>query len=182
LLYYGSLVVPAQSYVERPPVPALGDLVRAVWIHRIGAEPYLQRNLPTGGVELHCPIGSLPRLVGPLTGPSVEVLAPGITLVGVRFHPGVAAPMLGLPAAELVDLTLHLDRIWGARRRRSRRTAVRRRVARGCALRLAGRAGRSEGRRRGARPAGVGGGAPVDAMAGRRDRLAQCAPGDLGEP
>ena len=94
-------------------MPALGDLVRAVWIQRIGAEPYLQRNLPTGGIELHCPIGSLPRLVGPLTGPSVEVLAPGTTVIGVRFRPGVAAPMLGLPASELVDLTLLLDEVWG---------------------------------------------------------------------
>ncbi len=73
----------------------------------------MRRLRTTGGVELHCPIGSLPRLVGPLTGPFVEVLAPGTTVIGVRFHPGVAAPMLGLPASELVDLTLHLDEIWG---------------------------------------------------------------------
>jgi AraC-like DNA-binding protein len=106
-------VVLAQSYVERPPVPALGDLVRVVWIQRIGAEPYMQRNLPTGGIELHCPMGSLPRLVGPLTGPSVEVLAAGTTVVGARFHPGAAAPLLGLPACELVDLTLGLDEVWG---------------------------------------------------------------------
>jgi AraC-like DNA-binding protein len=106
-------VVSAQSYAERPPVPALRDLVRVVWIQRIGAEPYVQRNLPTGGVELHCPIGSLPRLLGPLTGPSVEVLAPGTTVVGVRFHPGAAASVFGLPASELVDLTLRLDEVWG---------------------------------------------------------------------
>ena len=106
-------MVPAQSYVERPPVLALADLVRVVWIQRIGAEPYPQRNLPTGGMELHCPMGSLPRLVGPLTGPSVEILVPGTTVVGVRFRPGAAAPLLGLPACELVDLTLGLDEIWG---------------------------------------------------------------------
>lgn len=111
---YRGLVVPAQSYVERSPVPALGGLVRVVWIQRIGAEPYTQRNLPTGGIELHCRIGSLPRMVGPLTGPSVEVLAPGTTVVGARFHPGAAAPLLGLPACELVDLTLDLDEVWGA--------------------------------------------------------------------
>lgn len=103
----------AQSYVERPPVPALGDLVRVAWIQRIGAEPYVQRNLPTGG-ELHCPIGSLPRLVGPLTGPSVEVLPAGTTVIGVRFCPGAAVPLLGLPACELVDLTMPLDEIWGS--------------------------------------------------------------------
>ncbi|MGH9210050.1 MAG: DUF6597 domain-containing transcriptional factor [Acidimicrobiales bacterium] len=104
---------PGQVYVERLPVAALDALVRAVWIQRIGPEPYRQRNLPTGGVELHCPAGSLPRLVGPLTGPSVEPLAPGTTLVGVRFRPGVAAAVLGLPASELVDLTLGLDEVWG---------------------------------------------------------------------
>lgn len=102
-----------QSYVERPPVPALADLVRTVWIQRIGARPYAQRNLPTGGVELHCPIGALPRLIGPLTGAMVEMLPPGATVVGVRFRPGAAAQMLGLPACELVDLTLSLDDIWG---------------------------------------------------------------------
>jgi AraC-like DNA-binding protein len=101
------------SYVERPPVPALANVVRTVWIQRIGAEPYSQRNLPTGGVEVHCPVGSPPRLIGPLTGPSVEVLAPGSTLVGVRFYPGLASPILGRPASELVDLTLDLDEIWG---------------------------------------------------------------------
>jgi AraC-like DNA-binding protein len=102
-----------QVYVERLPVPALGDLVRTVWIQRIGAEPYLQRHLPTGGVELHCPVGSLPRLVGPLTGPAVETMAPGITVVGVRFRPGVAGALFGRPASELVDLTLGLDEVWG---------------------------------------------------------------------
>ena len=103
----------AQSYVEQAPAPALRGAVRVVWIQRIGAEPYVQRHLPTGGVELHCPIGSLPRLVAPLTHPSVEVLAPGTTVVGVRFRPGGAVPMLGLPACELVDLTVPLDEIWG---------------------------------------------------------------------
>jgi AraC-like DNA-binding protein len=107
------LVPSAQSYVEQAPVPALGGAVRVVWIQRIGAEPYVQRHLPTGGVELHCAIGSPPWLVAPLTGPSVEVLAPGTTVVGVRFRPGGAAPMLGLPACELADLTVHLDEIWG---------------------------------------------------------------------
>jgi AraC-like DNA-binding protein len=103
----------AQTYVERLPDPALGDLVRTVWVQRAGPEPYLQRNLPTGGTELHCPVGSPPRVVGPLTGPSVEWLAPGITVVGVRFRPGVARSVLGLPAAALMDLTVDLAELWG---------------------------------------------------------------------
>jgi AraC-like DNA-binding protein len=47
------------------------------------------------------------------TRPLVEVLAPGTTVVGVRFHPGAAPSMLGLPASELVDLTLETDELWG---------------------------------------------------------------------
>lgn len=95
-------------------MPALAWRVRTIWIQRTGPMPYLQRNLPTGGIELHCPIGGLPRLVGPLTGPDVEVLPPYTTVVGARFWPGAASPLLGLPADELLDVTVQLNDLWGA--------------------------------------------------------------------
>ena len=47
----------------------------------------------TGGVEIHFPIGGHPQLVGPLTGPEIEVIPPHTTIVGVRFHPGTAPPL-----------------------------------------------------------------------------------------
>lgn len=103
----------AQTYVERIPVSALAGRVRTVWVQCTGPLPYLQRNLPTGGVELHCPIGELPRLVGPLTGPSAHALPAYTTVVGARFWPGAASPVLGLPADELVDLTVQLNDLWG---------------------------------------------------------------------
>jgi hypothetical protein len=59
--------------------------------------------LPTGGVELQCPIGATPRLVGPLTRAKVEILPPNLTIVGARFWPGAASPLLGVPADELVN-------------------------------------------------------------------------------
>lgn len=101
-----------QSYVERPPVPGLAGAVRTVWIQRTGAAPYPQRHLPTGGVEIHFPLGGHPQLVGPLTGPAVEVLPAHTTLVGVRFHPGTAPP---LPAVldDLVDQRLGLAELCG---------------------------------------------------------------------
>jgi AraC-like DNA-binding protein len=102
----------AQSYVERLPVHSLAGRVRTVWIQRTGPRPYLQRNLPTGGVELHCPIGASPRLVGPLSAASVQVLPPYTTVVGARFWPGAAWPMVGPPAEDLVDLTVPLDEVW----------------------------------------------------------------------
>lgn len=101
-----------ESYVERPPLPALAGVVRTVWIQRTGDAPYVQRHLPTGGVEIHFPLGGRPQLLGPLTGPHVEVVPARTTLVGVRFRPGTAPP---LPAAldDLVDQRLDLAGLWG---------------------------------------------------------------------
>ena len=89
---------------------ALAGLVRTVWIQHTGSQSYPQRDLPTGGVELQCPIGGVPRLVGPLTGARVQFLPPHTTIVGVRFMPGAGTPLLGVPADELVDLVVNL---WG---------------------------------------------------------------------
>jgi AraC-like DNA-binding protein len=99
------------SYVERLPLPGLAGVVRTVWIHRTGEAAYVQRHLPTGGVEIHFPIGGLPRLVGPLTGPKIEVIPAYTTIVGVRFHPGTAPP---LPTVldDLVDQHLGLAELW----------------------------------------------------------------------
>ncbi|MEU5870752.1 AraC family transcriptional regulator [Glycomyces sp. NPDC047369] len=101
-----------ESYVERAPVAELAGVVRTVWIQRTGAAAYAQRHLPTGGVELHFPLGGRPRLLGPLTGPSLEVLPPRTVLVGVRFHPGTAPP---LPEVldDLVDQRIDLEALWG---------------------------------------------------------------------
>jgi hypothetical protein len=51
-----------ESYIERPPLPGLAGVVRTVWIQRTGAAAYVQRHLPTGGVEIHFPAGGHPQL------------------------------------------------------------------------------------------------------------------------
>ncbi|MGW4152173.1 DUF6597 domain-containing transcriptional factor [Micromonospora chersina] len=100
------------SYTERPPLPWLAGVVRTVWIQRTGAAGHEQRHLPTGGIEIHFPIGGRPQLVGPLTGPKVEVIPPHTTIVGVRFQPGTAPPLpTGLD--DLVDQRLGLAELWG---------------------------------------------------------------------
>jgi AraC-like DNA-binding protein len=96
-------------YVERAPVAALAGVVASAWIQRAGEVPYVQRNVPNGSVELRCEVGAAPRIVGPLTAPSVDVLAPGATVVGLRFHPGAAPAVLGMPASELVDLAVEWE-------------------------------------------------------------------------
>jgi AraC-like DNA-binding protein len=102
-----------ESYVERAPLPELAGVVRTVWTQRTGAEPYVQRHLPTGGVEIHCPVGGRPRLLGPLTGPQLEVIPAHTTVVGVRFRPG-APPLLRAELDDLVDQGVGLDDLWGS--------------------------------------------------------------------
>ena len=101
-----------ESYVERPPLPGLAGVVRTVWIQRTGEAAYVQRHLPTGGVEIHVPIGGRPQLVGPLTGPEIEVIPARTTIVGVRFQPGTAPPVPTM-LDELVDQRLGLAELWG---------------------------------------------------------------------
>ncbi|WP_371403010.1 helix-turn-helix domain-containing protein [Kribbella sp. NBC_00662] len=99
-----------QSYDESHPLPQLSGLVRTVWIQRTGSVAYVQRDLPTGGVELHCPVGGVPRLIGPLTRAQLQVIPARTTIVGVRFMPGAGGALLGVPADELVDCVVDL---WG---------------------------------------------------------------------
>ncbi|TDW21711.1 helix-turn-helix domain-containing protein [Kribbella kalugense] len=99
-----------QTYDERHPIGLLTGLVRTVWIQRTGSQPYPQRDLPTGGVELHCPVGGVPRLIGPLTVAQLQVIPARTTIVGVRFMPGAGTALLGVPADELVDCVVDL---WG---------------------------------------------------------------------
>jgi len=95
-----------QSYRERRPAAAVAGHLSSVWVQRVaaGAAPYTHRTVPHAGVELSVVVGAAPRIVGPRTAPAVSTLAPGSTVVGVRFHLGAAPPVLGVPASELVDL------------------------------------------------------------------------------
>lgn len=102
-----------EAYVECLPWPGLAGVVRTVWIQRTGPLPYVQRHLPTGGVEIHFPIGGRPQLVGPLTGPEIEVIPARTTTLGVRFVPG-AAPPLPTVLDDLVDQRLRLADLWAS--------------------------------------------------------------------
>jgi AraC-like DNA-binding protein len=105
-----------ESYTERRPTPALARHLSCVWVQRVfaAAAPYEHRTVPNGGVEIACRLGSAPRVIGPQAGPTVAVLAPGATVVGVRLRPGAAPAALGMPASEVVDLELDAGELWGA--------------------------------------------------------------------
>ena len=93
------------SYDERFPTPAVRRWVRTCWIQSAGSSPYVQRNLPTGGMELRYQVGGGLTILGPLTSVLEEVLPPHAIVVGIRFRPG--APIAaGRPAVELADVVL----------------------------------------------------------------------------
>jgi AraC-like DNA-binding protein len=105
-----------QRYVERRAGAGLDRLVTSAWVQRIGrdAAPYVHRNIPSGGIEVVAVLGGPVRVNGPLTTATVEVLAPGTTVVGLRFRPGAAAGLLDrVPAAELADLSVDAAHLWG---------------------------------------------------------------------
>jgi AraC-like DNA-binding protein len=103
------------SYVERLPVPALADLVSAVFVQRVepGGAAFRHRHVPNGSAELTCRLGAAPAVLGPHTGPVTRLLAPGTTVVGLRLRPGAAPAVLGLPASEVTGRELDADAIWG---------------------------------------------------------------------
>jgi AraC-like DNA-binding protein len=105
-----------QSYRERLPAVQVADVVASVWTMEVeaGEGAYEHRTVPNGSVELTYVAGSEGVVVnGPQRLPTVERLAAGSTLVGLRFHPGVASSIFGPPAPELVGVSVDVDRLWG---------------------------------------------------------------------
>ena len=102
---------------ERLPAPALAHHVACVWIQTVSPQStaFVHRTAPNGSVELVCAAGSMPRIVGPQTGPIEQALAPGTTIVGVRLRPEAASSVLGMPTHMLLDLALGADELWGDR-------------------------------------------------------------------
>jgi len=107
----------AHSVRELRPAPALARHVTCVWEQTVPlhSAAFTHRKAPNGSVELVCAVGSMPRIVGPQTGPIEETLAPGTTIVGVRLRPEAAASVLGMPSSTLPDLALDADELWGDR-------------------------------------------------------------------
>jgi AraC-like DNA-binding protein len=106
----------SQTFRERLPSPRLARHVTCVWIQEVFADsaPYTHHTVPNGSAELVCELGGVAKVVGPQTGPTAEIVAPGTTIVGVRFRPGAAPAVLGLPAREFVDAVVGSDQLWDA--------------------------------------------------------------------
>lgn len=98
------------SYREQPPPADLAHVLECTW-RRVGAgEEVLV--LPDGCVDVVAADGTA-HVAGPDTGPQPRRVLPGEVITGVRFRPGAAAAVLGVPAEELRDRRVPLEDLWG---------------------------------------------------------------------
>jgi len=104
-----------QTHQDRRPAAELRRYVACVSVQQVfsGTEPYTYRPAPNGSAELRCAVGAMPQVVGPQSEALEHTLAPGSTVVCVRFSPGAAPSVLGVPAAEVVDLSVGAEDLWG---------------------------------------------------------------------
>ncbi len=109
----------ADAYRERDPGAALRELVACVWtgVTRASDDPR-GRVLPDGCIDLVWMPGGEPFVAGPDTSPKPEGRA-GRRVVGIRFRPGAAPSLLGLPAAALTDERPALGDVWPRREARA---------------------------------------------------------------
>jgi AraC-like DNA-binding protein len=106
----------AASYRELPPPAALGRYLACVWLRTTHAdETDLQsRVLPDGCIDVVWLGEAPPFVAGPATRPVLAVLPAESHVAGLRFRPGMAPSLLGLPASALLDAEVPLDDVWGA--------------------------------------------------------------------
>src|SRR5947209_5250404 len=103
-------------YREAAPAADLAAHVLCVWHRRIGADEATRpvRIVPDGSMDLMWGTGGL-LVAGPDRTAQVSRMAAGAEFVGLRFQPGMAPPLLGVPASELVDGRPDAASLWGRR-------------------------------------------------------------------
>ena len=88
-----------------------------VWTRSAAAEERVARILPDGCIDLIWSAGRI-MVAGPDTTARLVRTPAGVEYVAVRFAPGQAPGLLGVPAHELRDLQPDLDDVWPGRGRR----------------------------------------------------------------
>lgn len=86
--------------------------VACVWAQRAEA-PYVQRVVPDGCVDVLL-IGTELQVAGPDTRAALARIGPATPVTGVRFRPGQAPGVLGVPLDALRDQRMPLTELWGA--------------------------------------------------------------------
>lgn len=104
-------------YREIPPPSSLSDYVECFWTRDLAPAEVPggpERVLPDGCVDFVMEIGSTaaPMAVGTMTKPLLLHARSPHQFLGVRFRPGRAYAMLGIPAVELTDERVPLADVW----------------------------------------------------------------------
>ncbi|QYC39464.1 Helix-turn-helix domain protein [Nonomuraea coxensis DSM 45129] len=94
-------------YEERPPAPGLAARVACHW-HNVSETDSTQLVVPDACVDLIWGPGGL-FVAGPDTGPMPKEMAAGDVFVGVRFRPGAASDLFGVPLHTLRDQRVPLS-------------------------------------------------------------------------
>lgn len=91
-------------YRESPPALDLSSHIQCTWHRRVGRNEATRpvRVVPDGCMDLMWMQGKL-MVAGPDTTVWESRHPQGAEIVGLRFHPGAASTLLGVPASELVN-------------------------------------------------------------------------------
>ncbi|QIS14996.1 helix-turn-helix transcriptional regulator [Nocardia arthritidis] len=95
------------GYRERPSRMAGAVL----WTRTVAVRDASHPVLPDGCIDLIWSDGRL-FIAGPDTAAQYPAIRPGASLAGIRFYPGTAPGLLGVPAHELRDRRVDLDELW----------------------------------------------------------------------
>jgi AraC-like DNA-binding protein len=103
----------APDYREWRPAPGLEGLLACTWAGRMGDDgtPYTDTVLPDACMDLIWD-GRRLFIAGPDTGPVPISREPGGVFAGLRFRPGVAPSVLGVPAVALLDQRVDAAEVW----------------------------------------------------------------------
>lgn len=101
-------------YAEHAPSPGLASRLVCVWTSEAGASARVKRVVPDGCIDLiwTSTAGSV-QVAGPDTQAFLAPIAAAQSFVAVRFRPGAAADVLGVPAHAVRDLRVPLAHLWG---------------------------------------------------------------------
>jgi AraC-like DNA-binding protein len=106
------------AYRERRPPAELADHVANLWVREVPpAAPATVRVVPDGSADLMwLQAGSTVTtlVAGPDSRAQLTELTAGSRMAGLRFAPGVASMVLGVPLDELRDQRVPLSELWGS--------------------------------------------------------------------
>lgn len=101
------------AYREWPAAPELTARLACVWGSVVDGTARAKRIVPDGCIDIiWSSHDEAVHVAGPDTTAFHAHLRPGERFAGVRFRPGAAAEVLGLPAATLRDSRVPLVELW----------------------------------------------------------------------